>query len=40
MKDAFRTAADREISIGDQIQIYIAEAGKSIRQLTVALNED
>jgi len=40
MKDAFRTAADREISIGDRIQVYVAEAGKPIRQLVVALNED
>ncbi|EPB69954.1 peptidase, T1 family [Ancylostoma ceylanicum] len=40
MKDAFRTAAEREISTGDKIHLVIAEAGKPIQQVHLPLRED
>ncbi|KAM3727709.1 Proteasome subunit [Dirofilaria immitis] len=40
IKDAFRVAAEREISTGDKIHLVIAEAGKSIRKLHLPLRED
>ncbi|ETN68262.1 peptidase, T1 family [Necator americanus] len=39
-QDAFRTAAEREISTGDKIHLVIAEAGKPIQQLHLPLRED
>uniref|UniRef100_A0A7E4UWF8 Proteasome subunit beta n=1 Tax=Panagrellus redivivus TaxID=6233 RepID=A0A7E4UWF8_PANRE len=39
-KDAFKMTAEREISTGDKINVVIAEAGKPIRQVYVALRED
>ncbi|CAJ0607231.1 unnamed protein product [Cylicocyclus nassatus] len=40
MKDAFRTAAEREISTGDKIHLVVAEAGKPIQQSYLPLRED
>ncbi|MFH4983158.1 hypothetical protein AB6A40_009867 [Gnathostoma spinigerum] len=40
MKDAFRLAAEREFSTGDQIHLVICETGKPIRQLHLPLRED
>ncbi|CAI5446728.1 unnamed protein product [Caenorhabditis angaria] len=40
MKDAFRGAAEREISTGDKIHLVIAEAGKPIVQKFLPLRED
>ncbi|RCN43484.1 peptidase, T1 family, partial [Ancylostoma caninum] len=39
-QDAFRTAAEREISTGDKIHLVIAEAGKPIQQMHLPLRED
>ncbi|CAD6188271.1 unnamed protein product [Caenorhabditis auriculariae] len=40
MKDAFRSAAEREITTGDKIHLIIAEAGKPIVQKFLPLRED
>ncbi|VDM51818.1 unnamed protein product [Angiostrongylus costaricensis] len=40
IKDAFRTAAEREISTGDKIHLVIAESGKPIQQTYIPLRED
>ncbi|VDN92826.1 unnamed protein product [Brugia pahangi] len=40
IKDAFRVAAEREISTGDKIHLVIAEAGKPIRKMHLPLRED
>ncbi|KJH49421.1 peptidase, T1 family [Dictyocaulus viviparus] len=40
IKDAFRTAAEREISTGDKIHLVIAEKGKPIQQSFIPLRED
>ncbi len=40
LRDAFRMAAEREISTGDRINLVIAETGKPIRQMFLPLRED
>ncbi|CAI4226024.1 unnamed protein product [Auanema sp. JU1783] len=40
VKDAFRTAAEREISTGDKIHLVIAQAGKQVQQQFLSLRED
>lgn len=40
IKDAFRVAAEREISTGDKIHLVIAEAGKPVRKIHLPLRED
>lgn len=40
IKDAFRSAAERDSCTGDAVSIVIAEAGKAIKTSTYAIRED
>lgn len=40
VKDAFKLAAERETSVGDRVDVIIAEHGKPLKRVTVLLRED
>lgn len=40
VKDSFKLAAEREVSVGDNIDLIVAEHGKPLKRLLVPLRED